>query len=167
MEFIFIFLLFCFIGYLWEVILYFIRLGKFVNRGNLYGPWLIVYGFGGLFINYVMRLFNNLNLIVLFIIGLIGCGCIEYFISFVEEKIWKKRWWDYSDKFLNINGRVCFASLFFFGWCSLLFVKLLDKVSLCFNSSSIIIMFILFVLDFIYSLSRPNVGENICVDSIK
>lgn len=138
----------------------------FVNRGNLYGPWLIVYGIGGLFIYYVMFKFYSSSLLLLFILGIGGCGLIEYFISFIEEKIWKKRWWDYSNKFLNINGRVCFVSLLFFGICSVLCVKFVCYyISLfLFNRYLVICLFLIFIVDFVYSLYRPNVGENICID---
>lgn len=165
LEFIFIFLLFSFIGYVWEVFLYVVKFGKFVNRGNLHGPWLIVYGLGGLFIYYVLM---NLkcNYLELFIFGIFGCGIIEYGVSVIEEMIWKKRWWDYSNKFLNINGRVCFVSLFFFGLCSVLFVKFVCYYIglFIFNKYFVICLFLMFIVDFVYSLYKPNVGENVCID---
>lgn len=167
LRFIFIFLLFCFIGYVWEILLYFIKLKKFVNRGNLYGPWLFVYGVGGLFIYYILSMFNNI--LFIFIFGSLGCGIIEYFISFLEEVIWKKRWWDYSDKFFNINGRVCALSLIFFGFCSAVCVKLFNNYLKLFsvNSYFIILVFLIFLIDLIYSFFRPNVGDNICIDTHK
>ena len=80
----------------------------------MHGPWLPVYGFGGLIIYYVSSKLSN-SFFTVFVINFIFCGFIEYLISFFEEKIWNNRWWDYSNKFLNINGRICLLSLTFFG----------------------------------------------------
>lgn len=41
------FFIFCFVGWVWEVSLAFISEGTFVNRGTLHGPWLPIYGTGG------------------------------------------------------------------------------------------------------------------------
>lgn len=163
---IFIFILFCIIGYLWEVILYLFKIGKIVNKGNLHGPWLPVYGFGGLIIYYVSSKISN-SFLILFVINFIFCGFIEYLISFLEEKIWNNRWWDYSNKFLNINGRICLLSLTFFGlmgsFLSLYAVNYIDKFYSFVNIVIVVNVFVLFVIDLLYSLYKPNVGEYISI----
>ncbi|MBP3445422.1 MAG: putative ABC transporter permease [Bacilli bacterium] len=168
MKVIFIFILFCIIGYLWEVILYIFKTGKIVNKGNLHGPWLPVYGFGGLIIYYVSSKISN-SFLTGFVINFIFCGFIEYFISFFEEKIWNNRWWDYSNKFLNINGRICLLSLTFFGLMgsllSLYAVNYIDKFYNFVNNVIVVNVFVLFVIDLLYSLYKPNVGEYISIYS--
>lgn len=163
---IFIFLLFCFIGYLWEVILYLFKIGKFVNKGNLHGPWLPVYGFGGLIIYYISSRISN-SFGVLFIINFILCGLVEYIISFFEEVIWHNRWWDYSNKLYNINGRVCLLSLTFFGimgsLIGLYLVNYIDYLYYFINDVILINMFSLFVIDLSYSFYKPNVGKYISI----
>lgn len=134
----------------------------------MHGPWLPVYGFGGLIIYYVSSKVSN-SFFLLFIINFILCGFIEYFISFLEEKIWNNRWWDYSNKFLNINGRICLLSLTFFGvmgsLISLHAVNYIDILYIFFNNVLIINIFTLFIIDFLYSLYKPNVGRFISISN--
>ena len=88
-------------------------------------------------------------------------------ISFFEEKIWNNRWWDYSNKFLNINGRICLLSLTFFGLMgsllSLYAVNYIDKFYSFVNNVIVVNVFVLFVIDLLYSLYKPNVGEYISI----
>ena len=43
------------------------------------------------------------------------CSILEYSTSYILEKIFNTRWWDYSmDKF-NINGRICLGTMIPFG----------------------------------------------------
>ena len=124
------------------------------------------YGFGGLIIYYVSSKIIN-SFLTGFVINFIFCGFIEYFISFFEEKIWNNRWWDYSNKFLNINGRICLLSLTFFGLMgsllSLYAVNYIDKFYGFVNYVIVVNVFVLFVIDLLYSLYKPNVGEYISI----
>ena len=43
------------------------------------------------------------------------CGTLEYLTSYFMEKIFKARWWDYSKRKFNLNGRVCLGTLVPFG----------------------------------------------------
>ena len=42
-----------FVGYIYEVIFYYFDMGKIINRGTTFGPWIPIYGFGILFITLV------------------------------------------------------------------------------------------------------------------
>ena len=79
------------------------------------------------------------------------------------------RWWDYSNKFLNINGRICLLSLTFFGLMgsllSLYAVNYIDKFYSFVNNVIVVNVFVLFVIDLLYSLYKPNVGEYISIYS--
>ena len=120
----------------------------------MHGPWLPVYGFGGLIIYYVSSKISN-SFLTGFVINFIFCGFIEYLISFFEEKIWNNRWWDYSNKFLNINGRICLLSLTFFGLMgsllSLYAVNYIDKFYSFVNNVIVVNVFVLFVIDLLYN----------------
>ena len=87
---------------------------KVVDRGFLIGPYCPIYGFGALLIILFLKYFS-FNPILLFVITTIVCGLLEYFTSWVMEKVFKARWWDYSDKKVNINGRICLENLIAFG----------------------------------------------------
>ena len=87
---------------------------KLVDRGFLIGPYCPIYGFGAILI---VLLFNNLSdkPVLVFILTILLCGCLEYFVSWCMEKIFKARWWDYSKEKFNLNGRVCLHNLIAFG----------------------------------------------------
>lgn len=122
MEFIKIFLYFiiyAFLGYICEVVYVFLCTKKLSNRGYLYGPLVPIYGFGAIGIIYSLSWLYNLNYwfspILAFVLGFLLTTALEYFVSWIMEMIFHMRWWDYSDKFLNINGRVCLRNSSMFG----------------------------------------------------
>lgn len=119
----FSFMLYCFIGWIYEVILEFSYGHGFVNRGFLHGPYLPVYGFGALLVLFTIRPFSRKKIcigkvsvtpvIVFFLIFLL-VTVVEYCAGVILDVGFNKQLWDYSDEILNINGLVClFASLKF------------------------------------------------------
>src|SRR5699024_9823926 len=109
------FFIFSFIGWLWEVSLHLITDGEFVNRGVLQGPWLPIYGTGGMLILILLNKFRK-KPVLQFILTVILCGCVEYFTAYyLELTHGGVRWWDYSGYFLNLHGRICAEGLFVFG----------------------------------------------------
>ena len=88
--------------------------GKFSERGFLYGPYCPIYGFGGIIIITLLQPFSS-NFILLFLFSMLLTSLLEYVTSYIMEKIFDAKWWDYSDKFLNINGRVCLRNSLLFG----------------------------------------------------
>ena len=115
------FIIYAFLGYLCEVIYVFLITKRLTNRGYLYGPLVPIYAFGALFIIIPLNEFEFGKFItdrwyLVLLIGLLIPSLLEYLTSYAMEKIFKMRWWDYSDKFLNINGRICLRnSLMFMG----------------------------------------------------
>lgn len=107
-------MLYSFLGWGMEVILTLIKDKKFVDRGFFLGPYCPIYGYGMLLIVFLLRDYTN-NPLVLFILAMVICLVLEYFTSYFMELIFKARWWDYSDKKFNINGRVCLEYAVFFG----------------------------------------------------
>ena len=108
------FMLYSFIGWGIEVLLTYSRNKKFVNRGFLLGPYCPIYGCGCLLIIFLLKRYTD-NMLVLFILAMVICMVLEYLTSFCMEIIFKARWWDYSDRKYNINGRVCLEYAIFFG----------------------------------------------------
>lgn len=109
-----LFILYSFIGWLMEEILTFIDTKKFVNRGFLIGPICPIYGYGCLLIIILLRRYIN-DPIALFVMAVVLCSLLEYFTSYFMEKFFKARWWDYSQKKFNINGRICLDNMIAFG----------------------------------------------------
>ena len=111
-----IFFIFSCLGWIYEVSLYLIRDQEFVNRGFLFGPYLPIYGFGALILyfllwNFIKKKHNigkmNINIILVFIIIFIVTTILEYISHYILDEYFNIVLWDYSNEFLNINGRVC------------------------------------------------------------
>ena len=109
------FTVFSVVGYFIEVLFCSIQQRKMTNRGFLFGPCLPIYGFGGLFMMFLTRNVVD-NIFLTFLISMTVGAVVEYFSSFLLEKIFHVRWWDYSltDKF-NLNGRICLRNTLAFG----------------------------------------------------
>lgn len=87
---------------------------KFINRGFLIGPYCPVYGVGVVAISILLQKYTN-DIVVLFILSTLICGTLEYLTSYVMEKLFNARWWDYRNRKFNINGRICLETLIPFG----------------------------------------------------
>lgn len=117
-----LFIIYSFIGWLIEVINSFVIEHKFVNRGFLMGPYCPIYGFGCLLLIILLSDYANEPL-VLFALSIIVCSILEYFTSWLMEVIFKMRWWDYTNRKYNINGRICLETMVPFGLIGVLIVK--------------------------------------------
>lgn len=109
-----LFLAYSFLGWLMEVIGKLITMKRFVNRGFLIGPYCPIYGFGSILITFLLKKYTE-DPITLFIMAILVCGTLEYLTSYFMEKIYHARWWDYSQRRFNINGRVCLNTIIPFG----------------------------------------------------
>lgn len=108
------FFIFSFIGWIWEVGLHMVQKHEFVNRGTLYGPWLPIYGVGGIMIIFCLSRFRN-DWFKLFLMSMLLCGVVEYLTSFLLDIINNTHYWSYKSKFMNLNGRICISGLVAFG----------------------------------------------------
>ena len=156
------FLIFVFtsiLGYFIEVLWIFIRTRKLVNRGFLCGPIIPIYGIGALLVLYTLLRYYE-DPVVVFVFGMIITSSLEYFTSFILEKIFHNKWWDYSSVPYNLNGRICLTNSLAFGALSLVIVYFLAPfLVMIFRLFSFkvwnivaIVIFIIFVLDVIYSV---------------
>lgn len=100
------FFIYCFIGWIWECSYVSIRTKKLTNRGFMRGPVLPIYGSGA-----VLMVFVGMPLIkypvAMFFAGLICASTLEYFTGDIMQRLFKVRYWDYSDCFLNVKGHIC------------------------------------------------------------
>jgi len=114
-----IFIMFSMVGWVSEVLYVGIfHEHKFVNRGFLFGPLCPVYGFGGIVILLLPPSLYQ-TWVPLFFASMILCTIVEYFVSWVMEKMFHTRWWDYSHYKFNINGRICLLNSVLFGFLGL------------------------------------------------
>jgi len=113
-NYIVLFFIYSFLGWLMESVKLSIPNKKFINRGFLIGPYCPIYGTGVLLITILLRKYSDDRLITFFM-SLLICGTLEYLTSYIMEKLFKARWWDYSQRKFNINGRICLETLIPFG----------------------------------------------------
>ncbi|WP_019131943.1 putative ABC transporter permease [Peptoniphilus obesi] len=131
-DYIFIFFIFSVIGWLIEVSLKSIQFHRFINRGFLVGPYCPIYGLGALLIvmsNEWMGKYDSSNAII-FLNSVLICGFIEYFVSYFLEKFYHARWWDYTNRPMNLHGRIWIGNLILFGLGGLAIVNIFNPLFL-------------------------------------
>jgi len=119
------FIIYSFIGWIYETIYCTIHEKTWNNRGFLYGPCIPLYGIGAtvaqiLFKDLPFKAFQEASYLTIFLVCAIGSLFLEYITSYFLEKKFHARWWDYSDLPLNINGRVCLIFTACFGLAGIL-----------------------------------------------
>lgn len=162
------FFIFSCIGWLWEVSLHLITDGVFVNRGAMHGPWLPIYGSGGILILTLLKKFRDKPYLC-FILIFVLCGFLEYTTSYVMEMNTGLKWWDYSGYFLNLDGRICAEGLCVFGIGGMAFIyvlapvfdNMIAKIKPMMLRVMCVFLLMLFGIDMVYSHYVPNVGEGI------
>lgn len=106
-------LAYSFAGWVWETGLSVVLRKRFEDRGMLNGPICPIYGFGGLLVVVLLHDVNN-PLSLFLSSGVLACT-LEYASSWAIEKLYHMRFWDYSGKPFNINGRVYLNGFLAFG----------------------------------------------------
>lgn len=163
-----LFFLASFAGWLWEVALHVFTEHRFVNRGIYEGPYLPIYGVGGLLLCLLFRSLQKKPVKVFFCSALV-CGVLEYVSGMFLEYKWGLRWWDYSGHFLNIHGRVCLLGTVAFGMGGTLLVclvlpwyeKLYGKIPEKWRNLLWVALALLFVADGAWCAMHPNTGSGI------
>lgn len=155
-----IFFIYAFAGWCLESIggIFNPKVKKFINRGFLIGPYCPVYGIGVVLVSILLKKYTN-DIPALFFLSLLICGVLEYFTGYIMEKFFNARWWDYSSKKFNINGRVCLDTLLPFGIVAVLIINKinplmlegLNKLSNITLHIISVILSITFIIDFIIS----------------
>ena len=108
------FIIYAFLGWSMEVICKLIEKHRFINRGFLVGPICPIYGYGVLLIVLLIGSTKG-DLLAVFLKSILVCSILEYLTSYFMEKIFNARWWDYSRRKFNLNGRICLETMLPFG----------------------------------------------------
>lgn len=156
------FVIYSIIGWILEVSYTLITKRKLVNRGFLIGPYCPIYGSGLLVILFLYNI--EIHFILKFLIIAVLCSVLEYITSYIMEKLFNARWWDYTNDFLNINGRVCLETFIEFGLAGTLGLYFLhpfvSKILLSFSNKIIyilaLILFTILLSDIIISFNVLN-----------
>jgi len=137
-------ILFCLLGcgifgWIYETVFVFIQDGTLTDRGILFVsyigefpiiwglPFILIYGVGGAILIWAFKPLKK-NPILLFIVGLVSMTAFEYLTAVISEAILGMKLWDYSDKFMNFQGRICLFTSFMWGLLTLLAVYVFGPV---------------------------------------
>lgn len=149
------FMIFAIIGYVAEVSYVYINRKIWVNRGYLNGPYIPIYAFGSILtIIFLTKYYNDI--LIVFFMGIIITSALEYYTSYFMEKIFNRRWWDYSQYKYNLNGRITLLNSILFGIGCLVIIYFLSPVVKIFlnniNTTTKLIIAIVFIIIFIIDL---------------
>ena len=123
-QFLWIFFVYAFLGWCTEVSYAALRTGKFVNRGFLNGPVCPIYGCGVVVVLVGLTPLKG-NFVLLFLGSVVLTSVLELATGFVLEKLFRQRWWDYSDKPFNLGGYICLEFSIMWGFACLFVVDIL------------------------------------------
>lgn len=154
------FYFYSFFGWLMETIYCFALSGQFTKRGYLYGIICPIYGFGAIILLYLLsdqRIKNSK--VKKFITSMIICTVFELVVAVVLENFFNIALWDYSDNFLNLDGKICLISSVYWGILGLLLSEVIQpfiskKISKINDISYKVISSILVIItivDFVFS----------------
>ena len=151
-------MIYSFMGWACESIYVSVGRRKLINSGFLYGPFCPIYGFGAIFVIFLLSPLAD-NPILVFFFGILITSLIEYFTSWLLEMLFHVMWWDYSHHRFNINGRVCLLNSFLFGCMSIFVIYFLhppvadfvENIALSTRQIAASILFIYLITDLVLS----------------
>lgn len=153
------FYIYCFFGWCFESGYASIKERKLTNRGFLRGPYIPIYAFGAIFVLIITDNFQG-NIFEVYFSGMIAATILEYITGYVMERLFKVKYWDYSDHKFNLSGYISLSTSIAWGFLSLLLTNFLQvnvynfvsKISDQNLKNSIIVVSIIFFSDLILSI---------------
>lgn len=130
-NYVFMFFVFSAIG--WAIECTYRSLGekKVINSGFLYGPMCPIYGTGCLVFELILVPLSEpieKRIIPVLLLGMLLADIVEYATSYIMEKLFNARWWDYSNNFLNLHGRICFKHTCYWAIFAFVYVYLIAPI---------------------------------------
>ena len=162
------FFCFSFIGWVYESTLSLVYVGHLVNKGTLYGPWIPIYGVGGVAVLVLLKPIRE-RPVLTFFTAMAVCGVIEYLSATIIYDVSGLEYWSYAGYFFNIQGRVCLEGLLVFGMgCTAViyfFAPLLDtrlnRIPLWLRRWIVIILATAFLTDAGFTAFHPRTGAGL------
>ena len=159
------FFIFAFLGWVMETLYSIYTLGHFTKRGFLYGPICPIYGFGALMLILFLAKYRNNNL-KLFIYAAIIFSAFEYVVSYGLDALFAMHWWDYTNEFFNLNGRISIFYSFAWGIIAIIFINhvypflkkkinlILAKIPYIIQCSTLYLLCLIWLVDTVASFIR-------------
>ena len=175
------FIIYSVIGFIIETVFAMVFYNVIESRKSfLYGPFCSIYGIGAVVMYVFLNRYFKKNNHLLFLGGFIVGSVVEYVISLVGEIFLHVRWWDYSNRFLNLNGRICFLYSLFWGLLGVYFMRVINprvdkmidfiksKINIKVLKAIVLIIIILLIINCVVSgiaidlyLMRQSVQNNL------
>ncbi|MBQ8185047.1 MAG: putative ABC transporter permease [Lachnospiraceae bacterium] len=154
------FWIYSFLGWAWESCYVSVKEKRLVNRGFVTGPVCTIYGCGAVVVYLLLKPISG-NLILLYAGGVIVPTILEYLTSVLMERVFHTRWWDYSNKKYNFQGRICLGASLGWGAFSVVlfqvlhpFVALLVELySAAIGKTVILAVTVIYGVDFVLSFA--------------
>ncbi len=154
------FLLYAFLGWVLEVLVMIYHTKRVINRGFLIGPICPIYGYAATLMTLFITRYQAYPVVVFFMAVVIA-STLEYGTSYLMEKLFHARWWDYSHQKFNLNGRICLSTMIPFGLLGLLivyvsnpfFFRLLEHLPPLFITIFFWISLVIYLIDTIVSFT--------------
>ena len=162
------FAVFSFIGWAYETVYYSIQQRKFVNSGFLSTCFCPIYGMGAMLDLILLGWIENP--LILFFAGMVVTCSLEYFVSWLLETLFHKRWWDYTGEPFNFQGRISLAYSIAWGIIGTIFVekihpflkKQLEKLTIKIPHKVQVILLnvflVIILIDFVMSITRYSIA---------
>lgn len=125
-QWLFFFYFYCFFGWVFESAYVSVKKKQFVNRGFMRGPFLPIYGSGGIMMLVVSMPFQD-NVFLTYIAGCIGATALEFVTGMAMEAIFKVRYWDYSNQKFQYKGHICLSSTIAWGFLTIFMTEFLHR----------------------------------------
>lgn len=125
-QWLFFFYFYCFFGWCFESSYVSLKERKLVNRGFMRGPFLPLYGSGGIMMLVVSAPFQG-NVLLVYLAGCVGATVLEYVTGVVMEALFKVRYWDYSNQKFQFQGHICLTSSLAWGFLTIFMTEWLHK----------------------------------------
>lgn len=120
------FYLFSFFGWIFESSYVSILKRRFVNRGFLRLPLLPLYGTGAVLLLWLTLPFQD-NLLLVYLTGVIAATMLEYVTGWAMEQLFKVKYWDYSNQRFQLDGYICLSSSIAWGFLTLLLTEVIAR----------------------------------------
>lgn len=161
----YIFIITSICGYFVELVWSLVTKGIFINHSAVViGPFNFAYGICGVVLTLLLYKFKDESYLKIFLLSFIGGSILEYIMSWGMELVLGFTAWDYSNSFLNINGRICLLFSIFWGILGILWIKILypqiekmlNKINPKIYKIIIICLTIFLLFDILLTVSSVN-----------
>ena len=150
------FYLYCIFGWCFESTYGSLKQHCFVNRGFLKGPWLPLYGSGAVLVLLITMPFDQ-HPVAVYIAGLIGATLLELVTGEAMVRLFKVRYWDYSNQHFQYKGHICLSSSIVWGFFSVMMVYVVqpqvERFVFWLNSEFVSVMTFLITVCMVYDFA--------------